>query len=276
MTANKGLGFTLIELMIAMTLGIIVTGGALSIYISSIRSSADIAKSARLNYDLDTTMQLMVNDIRRAGYWGGAVISGTGTFLLDNPFNSDTSTLNIRTLAAPTTDPTPNAGDCILYSYDVDDGDNNTIPETPNGLINTNEYYGFKLDRDAIWIRYSGTNTTSCSDGNWERITDEETIKITHLQFSFLPIAAQSAVANVHPALPALTATSRCLNDSYTAADAEYITNALSCGTVATGDNIAQRRVVNIHLSGYVIDDVTLKSLSTSVQIRNDRLYVAP
>jgi len=227
----------------------------------------------------------MVNDLRRSAYWGGAVISGSSTFLLENPFNAITTKLNIRTLAAPTTDPTPNGtGDCILYSYDAD---GNGVNEDPNNLgfdsagnaitvVASTEYYGFKLDREAIWIRFSGTNTTSCSDGNWERITDEDTISVTHLEFSFLPIAAQAAVANVHPALPALIATSRCLNASYTTADAEYITNSITCGTITTGDNLAQRRIINIHLSGYVKDDVTLKSLSTTVQIRNDRLYVAP
>ena len=266
----KGRGFTLIELMISMMLGLIVVGGALSIYISTIKSSSDVVKSARLNYDLDSVMQLMVNDIRRSGFTG---IPVGGLDTVSNVFMATATTLNIRTLAAVTTDPTPNSGDCILYSYDVDDGNNGT-PEAPDGIVNTNEYFGFKLDRGAIWIRYSGTNTTSCADGNWERITDENKVSITFLQFNFLPIAGQALVAGVHPALPALTATSRCLN--YTP-EPQEITNALICNPApAANAYVAQKRVININLSGYVNGDNTvLKSLSTTVQVRNHRLYKA-
>jgi len=221
MLATRKNGFTLIELMIAMMLGIIVTGGGLSMYISTIRASADIAKSARLNYDLDTTMQLMVNDLRRAGYWRGAVVSGDTTFLLSNPFNASDATLNIREFANPGT--ATNTGDCILYSYDndIDGTDPDGKKEDPNNtgyyekadpdddnvpyIVETTDSYGFKLDRDAVWIRYSEGNTTDCSTGNWERITDEDTIKITHLEFSLLTIDEQDAVSGVHPLLPALT-----------------------------------------------------------------------
>jgi len=267
----KQKGFNLIELMIASMLGIIVTGGAISMYISSIKASADIAKSARLNYDLDTTMQLMVNDIRRAGYWGGAQISTTNDnlFLLKNPFSAADTTLSMNT-----------AGDCILYSYDVDDGDNTTNPDLPDGIVNNDEYYGFKLVQDTdgigvIKIRQALKTTNDCDNdsGSWEAITDPDTIDVTYLKFSFLPITAQTAT-NTHPALPALIATSRCLNSSTN--PAEY-TNSITCATENSDHYIAQRRIVNIHLSGYVKgDNDVLKSLSTTVQVRNDRLYQAP
>lgn len=242
-------------------LGLIVIGGALSIYISTIKSSSDVIKSARLNYDLDSVMQLMVNDIRRAGFSG---IPTGGLDTLNNVFMATATTLNIRTLAAATTDPTPNSGDCILYSYD----------SNSDGVVDGDEYYGFKLDRGAIWIRYSGANTTSCANGNWERISDEQKVSITYLQFNFLPIAGQALVAGVHPALPALTATSRCLN--YTP-EPPVISNALICNPApAANAYVVQKRVININISGYVNGDNTvLKSLSTTVQVRNNRLYQA-
>jgi len=270
---RKNKGLTLIEIMISLLLGLIVIGGAISMYISTIRSSSDIVKSARLNYDLDSVMQLMANDIKRAGYWGGAVTESDTRL---NPFTLPTTTINIRTLANPTVDPSPNAGDCILYSYDADeDGnidDNNDIDDVDD----INEHYGFKLDRGAVWIRYSGATTASCADGLWERITDENEVLVTNLQFSFLATAAQVAIANTQPALPALTATSRCLNIT-----ADTVTNAINCATVLTpvtaGDDIAQKRVINIHLSGYVNGDISVvKSLSSSVQVSNDRIYTAP
>jgi len=110
----KQKGFTLIELMIAMMLGLIVIGGALSIYISTIRSSSDVVNSARLNYDLDSAMQLMVNDIRRAGYWGGAVAGSdaTNNNFTQVPAAATATDIQIRNVAAPTTAVTE--GDCIL------------------------------------------------------------------------------------------------------------------------------------------------------------------
>lgn len=270
---RKQKGFTLIEIMIALMLGLIVIGGALSIYISTIRSSSDVVKSARLNYDLDSVMQLMDNDIKRAGYWGGAVTKSDTRL---NPFTTLTTTINIRTLANPTVDPGPNAGDCILYSYDADEDGNVDDNNDVDDVDDIDEHYGFKLDRGAVWIRYSGATTASCADGLWERITDENEVLITNLQFSFLATAAQAAIADTQPALPALTATSRCLNIT-----ADTVTNAINCATVPTpvtsGDDIAQKRVINIHLSGYVNGDMSVvKSLSASVKVSNARIYIAP
>jgi len=243
-------GFTLIELMIAMMLGLIVIGGALSIYISTIKSSSDVVKSARLNYDLDSVMQLMVNDIRRAGFTG---IPSGGLDTLNNAFMATATTLNIRTLAGAAADP----GECILYSYD----------SNSDSVVDNVEYYGFKLDGGAVWVRYSGSNTTSCADGNWERITHQNKVSITALQFSFSPIGN-------------LTATSRCLNyliepDPITNLP-NPVTDAIDCTDPApvSGDYIAQKRVINIVLSGIVNgDNAVLKSLSTTVEVRNHRLY---
>ena len=60
---DRQLGFSLIEIMIALLLGLVVVGGAITIYISTIRGSTDTLRSARLNHDLDSAMQLMINDI---------------------------------------------------------------------------------------------------------------------------------------------------------------------------------------------------------------------
>jgi len=268
-SCHKDKGFNLIELMIAMLIGLIILGAVLSIYISTIKASSDTVKSARLNYDLDSVMQLMVNDIRRAGHWGGAV---TGSDANLNSFTTSTTNVNIRTLANPTVDPSPNVGDCILYAYDA--GGLVAADANGDGLLgdDANEYYGFKLDRGAVWIRYSGATTANCSDGLWERITDENEVLVTNLQFSFLATAAQAAIANTQPALPALTATSRCLNFT-----ANTVTNSINCATVTAGDDIAQKRMINIHLSGYVEGDMSvIKSLSNSVKVSNNRIYTAP
>ena len=156
MKPNKG--FTLIELMLALVLGLIVVGGAFSMYIASIRSSVDVNNSARLNYDLDFAMQFMINDIRRAGYWGNA---GSGSDASANPFTTiDTSTAT-----------------CILYSYDADS----------DGTANNTEFYGFRLVNGVIKItsKDSVDDSGTCSkSGWWKVITDSNEVNVTALTFS--------------------------------------------------------------------------------------------
>lgn len=67
---NKIKGFTLVELMIAMTLGILVLGGAVGVFLANQQTNransvlGDIQNIARLSF------QLMSQDIRNAGFTG--------------------------------------------------------------------------------------------------------------------------------------------------------------------------------------------------------------
>lgn len=257
---KKQQGLTLIEIMIALMLGLFIITATLAVYINTVRSSGDTIKSVRLNYDLGMTMSLMANDIRRAGYWGGAVVASNS---LTNPF-TDATSLSIGTNI--------HTNDCILYTYDANG----------NTVLDTNEYYGFrKSSTGSIQIR---STNVPCNDttGGWATITDESMINITDVQFSFVAMAAQAATttAPIHGAYPALIGTSRCANFTTTATpntnntiDCTGITNTPT-PTVAAPHSIASKQVVNIRLSGRVINDTDVqKSISGTVEIRNNRLY---
>jgi prepilin peptidase dependent protein B len=236
-------GYTLIELMIATAIGLIVVGATISIYITAVGSSSNTIKSARLNHDLEAAMALMINDIKRAGYWNGAVV---GVDSRNNPFTAAATNINIP------------ISTCILYSYDADD----------DGIVDANEHYGFKLTNNTLNMRGTGTTTNSadCSNGTWESFIDNTQLTITELQFSFVPITGL------------LPATSRCLNvttDTVTDA-AACATDATNC-TAATPCNIAEKRVVNIRLSGQLTSDTSVtKTLNGTVEVRNSRLLTQP
>jgi type IV pilus assembly protein PilW len=241
-------GYTLIELMIAIALGLIVVGATIAIYITAVGSSSSTIKSARLNHDLEAVMALMINDIKRSGYWGGAVV---GVDTRNNPFTVATTNINIP------------INTCILYSYDA----------SSDGVVDANEYYGFNLSNNTISMRKTGTTTNSadCSDGIWEEFIDGSQLTITALNFSLAPVAAA-------PPFPALPATSRCLNITTNA-----VTDAAACATDTTNCtaalpcNIAQKRVVNIQLSGRLTSDTTVtKTLNGTVEVRNSRLLTQP
>ena len=239
---KKQTGYTLIEIMIALLLGLIVVGATISIYIATVGSSSGIIKSARLNHDLEAIMTLMTNDIKRAGYWGGATVAADSRV---NPFTvASTNVTNVQI----------HGGNCILYTYDGADGD---------GVVDNNEYYGFKLENNSIKMRKTGTTTADCGDGTWEEFIEGSQLTITMLQFSFAPITTVT---------PNLNATSRCLNVT-----TSTVTDAAACTSTASGNNLAEKRVVNIVLEGHLSSDNSItKSLNGTVEIRNNRLSLVP
>ena len=59
-------GMTLVELMIALTLGLIVVGGALGLIVSMMKSNNDTIRAARLTQELRAMADIATVEIRRA------------------------------------------------------------------------------------------------------------------------------------------------------------------------------------------------------------------
>ncbi|MDT8370862.1 MAG: prepilin-type N-terminal cleavage/methylation domain-containing protein [Gammaproteobacteria bacterium] len=158
---KKQAGITLIEMMIALILGLLVSSAIIAIFISNIKSSSENIRMIQLNQELRTVMNFMSDELKRAGYSA-------------NRQNSDF----IK-------DYKPSIPNCILYSYDVD----------LNGLQTSDERFGFKLDAAVIkWInnRASATTyTTDCDAGTWQPLTDIDTANIT--AFTLIPTAVKTA-----------------------------------------------------------------------------------
>ena len=66
-------GLSLVEMMVALAVGMVVVSGALVLAASSMTASRDNIRMSFLNQELRNVMNLMTNDLRRASYWGGAV-----------------------------------------------------------------------------------------------------------------------------------------------------------------------------------------------------------
>ena len=93
----KAAGFTLIELMIAMVLGLIVIGAVLALSLSMIRANSGTIASTRLTQELRATSAVITSELQRAGS-------------TDNPFNlAATGGLGAVTLSDSDT--------CIRYTY---------------------------------------------------------------------------------------------------------------------------------------------------------------
>lgn len=165
--SGRARGLSLIELMVTMAIGLVVMAGVLGLVSNSLRANADSMKTTRLNQEMRAAMDLMVRDIRRAGYrknyadYIGSIVTG-GIF--DN-----TVRIVHNGKVAP-------QGGHIEFQYDLDDD---------GTLGTTNESFGFRLDTAAGVIRY----TTSALAGTptWQALTDPNVIQVTELSFCLWP-----------------------------------------------------------------------------------------
>ena len=100
MCAPRTHGFGLIELMVAMALGLLLTTGILTLYLNMSRSSSELAKTNQQIENGRLAIQLLRDDLVHAGFWNGFVPE------------FDDLTLSSVPVDYPATTPTP----CYAYS----------------------------------------------------------------------------------------------------------------------------------------------------------------
>ena len=229
-------GFTLIELMVALTLGLIILSVIMTLYINTIITSSDLIKSARINYDLNSALALMVSDIKRSGYWAGAKSD------FNNPNNSFTQ------LKVP-------SESCILYAYDAD----------ANGSVDAKEYYGFKLKGTNIQVRLSGGAMDDCnaSADDWQTLNvseGNEQVEVTLLTFTTSYKCLRQRVGFVDISY----------ESSCAMADATF------GNLISGDNLIESRAIVIALEGHVKIDAVIIKKLVGQVKIRNNPFYTKP
>jgi type IV pilus assembly protein PilW len=159
---HRAAGFSLIELMVSLTIGLVIALAAMSAYLGAAGSSKMSETQARMNEDAQAALNILAQQIRMAGanpvqanradafrhnpvfdptYVGGTATSYTTTFSVspvtytlaaftirgcDGTFTNITSGTNLDSLATCDTSTT----DSIAVSYEADTY--NTIPTTTN------------------------------------------------------------------------------------------------------------------------------------------------
>jgi prepilin peptidase dependent protein B len=194
MSLNKSYaprGFTVIELLVGLAVGLVVIGGVLSVYVSTLKSSGATLNGSRLNQEMGAIMSIMVNDVRRAGY------ARTDGVDWDDPLNADPDDLsnfeepytNPFSLAATALQVQSNggggyagvgvqgSGNCIVYSYDLNS----------NAVVDDTDKFGFRWDgaaTDALMMRSDTVGVVNnCGGTGWDAVTDPDSIVITALSF---------------------------------------------------------------------------------------------
>lgn len=166
---QKYAGFTLTELLIALGINAVIFAALIGLFAANIEHYREVINISRFNQQLQSTMDLMTMDIRRAGYWANASNDlNTGTN--NNPF-----------MVTGTDISTHLSGSCILFSYD----------QNGNGALPTisttydDERYGYRLNSSIIQARPAGaTFDCTATASAWENVTDPKIVTITNLVFT--------------------------------------------------------------------------------------------
>jgi prepilin peptidase dependent protein B len=202
-------GITLIELMIGLLVGLIITGGILSFFIAYNKSNFDLIRTVRLEQEMRATIDFITRDLKRAGYSANAHTNIGGNNYCNNAYY-DCSNLPI----SPATFRLTISGSNLSYAY----------TET-NGTLNT---YSFRLGNDgAIYFTANGSETqlTDPSITNYSALSFTPTVRFVDLNSSSpgssglaireVIVAATATLVGDNVITRTFTETVRIRNDEY-------------------------------------------------------------
>jgi prepilin peptidase dependent protein B len=179
MPRQRSRGLSMVELLVGAAVGLVVVAAATSVVAAHQRDLRRTLSEARLMQDLRTTSELVVRDLRRAGYWSAAASGvrsdGDGAVPIANPH---------ATIA-----PALGASSAVALSFS-------------NGGagvgVEDSERFGFRLRGGGVELQLGA--------GNWQAINDPATLVVTAFRveprveeislaaFCAAPCAAASAV----------------------------------------------------------------------------------
>jgi len=241
-------GFSLIELLISIALGLIIVAAVTSLTVRSLDSSNDLVQMTRLEQELRDILQVMIRDLKRSGYMSADNLSGyvgQGSSYV-NPF---------QTFVADDLGDAAGVTRCISYSYDRDDNGLLTEDASAVGLTGTEpqETFGFRFDAAGNAVELlSGpldplnpTPNQNCRAPRalWQDVSDPNRVRITDLRFIVSATNQELADTAINPLPP-----------------------------TGTGANarIIQRQLF-ISITGELRDDPSVtRTLYDSVKIRNE------
>ena len=154
-TPRRQRGLSMVELMVAVTVGLIVLSGVTAMLVNSLQANNDTVRASRLNQELRAVMDLVVRDLRRAGYRGDYA-SYFGLLAAGQTFS------NTVAVSAD--------GTRLDFAYDLD----------ANGVFSDAEQFGYRLVDGKV---------EALRNKAWIALTDPGATRVTTLAFCFAPSA---------------------------------------------------------------------------------------
>lgn len=163
--AQRGIG--LVELMVGITVGLIVTAGAALVATRQINEHRRLMLEVQIQQDLRVAADLIQQDLRRAGFRG---LPANGVW---EPEHNTSTTVAAK---AATANPyaaltTSTSGDVLNYRYAKD-----TSAGTPNStnVVADNEKFGITVTNKTLYLQQGVVN----GQPNWQPITDPDAVEI--------------------------------------------------------------------------------------------------
>ena len=172
MLIQRNRGFTLIELMVSLVLGLVVIGGVMGVFISTYQANSQNIKAIRLNEEMRAVVSLMSRDIRRAGE---KTFDWTSTspawYATANPYSTANAWVVSKQTGAPD-------NSCIRLAYSI----------SAAGTDDTNRF-GYRLNSSTGQVQAYNHQAgewscNSTDNGAWQSITDENIVWIQSLSFT--------------------------------------------------------------------------------------------
>lgn len=165
-------GYTLIELMIGLLVGLIVLSAVIYSFLVTLRSSRDVVNSSLVTNEVALGADIISGELRRAG------------------FSEDSSlvpTTDIVLIASGSS--ISNTGNCVFYVYDIDG----------TAGLSTENYRAFRSSNGRL--QYANSVSTAIvpaacdyseTASPWESLSDNR-IFVTDLEFTLVSAAVGSA-----------------------------------------------------------------------------------
>lgn len=186
-------GFSLIELMVAITIALIVLGSALALMMSIMQANAQNVTSTRLTQELRALTEIVARDVRRARYnqssmnfIGEAKDDDNGDGVVDASDWSPTNpyvAVTISTGVSAASDVNANTvdGQCIQYSYE-------SAPGGAFRTISVQQINGV----GAVVMSTNNTASPACGDSGVRLSSPEVNIRMLAFNYSSAVSAANS------------------------------------------------------------------------------------
>lgn len=214
MNRNHSRGLSLVELMIALAIGLIVVGAVLAFTLSSLTANSEYVQSTRLSQELRNSMDFISRELRRAGY-DQSQLGSIAASSINVPVVPRFSPIHIENDADDDGDSIDDEG-CVIYAYDRAGGTSGTV-DLANGEIRAirramREVDG--VDVGVLEVAESASGVTpsctgaapdytsypaSCSSAGWCPLSDPRLIDITALTFDTSGYITQAVTATSTP-----------------------------------------------------------------------------
>jgi Tfp pilus assembly protein PilW len=105
---SRNRGFGLVELMVSVVPGLVVSGAAIAFVMSTLSSNTNFVRAARFNEDLRSNMDFVTRELRRAGYDENSM-----KYIALSASNNTTSPFSSIKIVRADAD-----NSCVIYAYD--------------------------------------------------------------------------------------------------------------------------------------------------------------